>query len=145
LTQHRLPAGPDFGPEAQGVPLRVLVVEASGYSAGLLEEVSHLTGLVVELSRNPRAAVDRLQSEFYDAVVIDLPPPLMPPEELFRRIVAIDLEQAVRVVFLVNDLGDPETRKFLTDAGRPWLTQPVDPAELHELVLRVGLAERADE
>ena len=144
LMEPRLPAGLEFGLEAFGVELRVLFIDSSGYSAGLFKDYVGQSGMEIDLARNPRQALRRLKKHFYDVVVIELPTPQIPPDDLFRDIVAIDLEQAVRVIFMVNDLGESSTRKFLTDAGRPFLTQPVDPAELHDLVLRVGLQERAD-
>lgn len=139
-----LPIGLDFGLEAAGIPLRVLVLEPMGHNAGLLEEVAELTGLTVELVRDPRTTLSRLENDRYDAVVIELPAPGMASIDLFRAIVAIDIDQACRVVFLVNDLSDAATRKFLTDAGRPFLTMPVDPAELYDLVVRVALDEREE-
>ncbi|NIR45877.1 MAG: hypothetical protein GWN32_01740 [Gemmatimonadetes bacterium] len=139
-----LPTGLDFGLEAAGIPLRVLVLEPMGHNAGLLEEIGALTGMSVDLVRDTRGALRRLERDRFDAVVIELPAPGMAPIDLFRAIVAIDIDQACRVVFLVNDLSDPTTRKFLTDAGRPFLTMPVDPAELYDLVVRVALEERED-
>jgi CheY-like chemotaxis protein len=141
MMEPGLPTDPYIGLETHGVGVRVLVIEGSGHTAGLLEEVATLTGLSVELARDPREGLRRLRGDVYDVIVVDLPPPHMTPEELFRRIVAVDLEQACRVVFIANDLGDAATRKFLTDAGRPFLTQPVDPAELYDLIVRVGLSE----
>ena len=144
MIEPGLPVGLDFGLDAAGIPLRVLVVEPLGHNAAILQEIGTLTGLSVELVRAPHEAIRRLQDTAFDVIVIELPPPHVTAEELFRGIVALDLEQACKVVFLVNDLGDPATRKFLTDAGRPFLTQPVDPAELYDLVLRVGLEDRED-
>jgi DNA-binding response OmpR family regulator len=144
LREPGLPTGPDLGLEAYGIPLRVLVIEASAYTAGLLQDVGSLTGLSVEVARDPRGAVRRLRQEFFDAVVIDLPTPHISAQDLFREIVAINLEQAARTVFLASDLGDTPTRKFLTDVGRPFLTQPADPIELFDLVMRVGLGDQEE-
>ena len=145
LSEPGLPTGPDLGLEAYGVPLRVLVIEASAYTAGLLQDVGALTGLSVEVARDPRGAIRRLREESFDALVIELPTPHISAHDLFREIVAADLEQACRTVFLANDLGDTATRKFLTDVGRPFLTQPADPLELFDLVLRVGLGDEEEQ
>ncbi len=144
LREPGLPTGPDLGLEAYGIPLRVLVIEASAYTAGLLQDVGSPTGLSVEVARDPRGAVRRLRQEFFDAVVIDLPTPHITAQDLFREIVAINLEQAARTVFLASDLGDTATRKFLTGVGRPFLTQPADPIELFDLVMRVGLGDQEE-
>ncbi len=144
LMEPRVPADLEFGLEAYGVELRVLFLESSGYSAGVFREYVGRGGMEIELARNPRQALRQMKRRFYDTVVVELPTPQIPPDDLFRDIVAIDLEQAVRTIFLVNDLGETPIRTFLTEVGRPFLTQPVDPAELHDLVLRVGLQERAE-
>ncbi|UCC48980.1 MAG: hypothetical protein JSV41_02050 [Gemmatimonadota bacterium] len=144
LREPGLPTGPDLGLEAYGIPLRVLVIEASAYTAGLLQDVGSPTGLSVEVARDPRGAVRRLRQEFFDAVVIDLPTPHITAQDLFSEIVAINLEQAARTVFLASDLGDTATRKFLTGVGRPFLTQPADPIELFDLVMRVGLGDQEE-
>lgn len=140
----RLPADLEFGLDTYGVELRVLFIETTGYSAGVFRDYVGQGGLQVELARNPGQALRQMKRQFYDTVVIELPTQQIPPDDLFRDIVAIDLEQAVRTIFLVNDLGETPIRRFLTEVGRPFLTQPVDPAELHDLVLRVGLQERAE-
>lgn len=134
-----LSRGPDLGLEATGMPLRVLVIEANDRAARMLRETDAVSGLVVESVRDPRQAPQRLRNEFYDVIVIDLPPPQVSPQDLFREIVAAGREQAGRVIFLARDLGEPAIRRFLTRAGRPFLTEPVDPAELRDLVRRVGI------
>ncbi len=142
MTEPRLPTGPDLGLEAVGAPFRVLVIEASAYSAGLLRDTAAPAGLSVDVARDPWEALDRLGEDMYNVVVIDLPNSQVSGEELYSSIVKLDEDQANRVIFLVNDLTDPATRRLLTAAGRPFLTQPVDPLQLYDLVVRVGLGER---
>jgi CheY-like chemotaxis protein len=136
-----LPTGLNLDPGTYAVGIRVLVIEVSGFSASLLAETAGPGGLEIDLVRDAREAVVKVQNQFYEVIVIELPPLHLTSVELFRDLVAYDLEQAMRIVFLTKDLGDPATRKFLTEAGRPFLTQPVDPLELYDLVLRVGLPE----
>ncbi len=142
MTEPRLPTGPELGLEAVGAQFRVLVIEASAYSAGLLRETAAPAGLSVDVARDPWEAIDRLGEDVYNVVVIDLPNPQVTGEELYERIVHLNEDQASRVIFLVNDLAEPATRRLLTAAGRPFLTQPVDPLQLYDLVVRVGLGER---
>lgn len=139
MTEPRLPTGPELGLETLGTPFRVLVIEASAYSAGLLRETAAPAGVAVDVARNVRDALERLNQEFYPAVVIDLPNPQITGDELFTSIAELNDEQAERIIFLVNDLADPGTRRLLTEVGRPFLTQPVEPLQLYDLVVRVGL------
>lgn len=142
MTEPRLPTGPELGLEAVGAPFRVLVIEASAYSAGVLRDTAAPAGLTVDVARDAWEAVERMGEDGYNVIVIDLPNPQVPGEELYERIAGLNEEQAGRVIFLVNDLSDPATRRLLTAAGRPFLTQPVDPLQLYDLVVRVGLGEQ---
>ncbi len=136
--------GSEVGLKTPGLPLRVLVVEGADYAGDLLSESGSPSLFHIESTRDPRQAVRQMRNEFFDAVVVELPHPTMPAEELFRSVIAFDIEQALRMVFIAADLSDPGTRRFLTQAGRPFLTRPVDPIELHNLVLRVALGEHDD-
>lgn len=142
MTEPRLPTGPELGLEAVGAPFRVLVIEAGAYSAGLLRETAVPAGLAVDVARDAWEAVERLGEGVYNVIVIDLPNPHVTGPELYERIAGLNEEQVNRVIFLVNDLSDPATRRLLTAAGRPFLTQPVDPLQLYDLVVRVGLGEQ---
>jgi DNA-binding response OmpR family regulator len=142
--QPGLPTGMGFELETAGIPLRVLVVESLNHTSATLEEIGTVTGMTVESERDARVAVERLRDEQFDVIVVHLPPPQMSPAELFRDIVAIDIEKASRIIFLVNDLGDSETRKLLTGAGRPFLTRPVAATALYDLVVRVGMQDRVE-
>ena len=133
------PYGPDLGLEAGRGTIRALVIEGGDYTASLLTETGATNTLTVQSMRDPREALRRLRKEFYDVIVVSLPVAQMGAEELYRGVAALDLEQASRLVFVTSDLADPGIRRFLTAAGRPFLTQPVDPSELNELVTRVGL------
>lgn len=141
MIDPRLPTGPDLGLEPQGLPLRVLVLESSSRSGAILQELSASAGFTVECARHPDDVLSRLRADFFDVIVIELPSSLLTPDDLYGRIADISADQAYRIVFLANDLSDPETRRFLTAAGRPFLTSPVDPGELNDLVLRIGLGE----
>lgn len=139
VTPHGPPAtGFDLAGNGNSTALRVLVLESNGHTGGLVRQAAAHTGIAVDLAREPRMALRRLREAFYDVILIDLPTPGIRDHELFSEISAIDGAHAHRVVFLVNDLGDARTRRFLTDAGRPFLTQHADPAQLSELVARVG-------
>ena len=89
MTDPRLPIGPELGLEAVGAPFRVLVIEASAYSAGLLRETATPAGLSVDVERDPWEAIDRLGEDVYNVVVIDLPNPQVTGAELYERIVQL--------------------------------------------------------
>lgn len=133
------PFGLDHGLEGGRGAIRALVIEGVEYTASLLAEMPAAGGLIVESVRGAREALCRLRADSYDVIVATLPVTQMTAEDFFRGIAALDVEYTSRVVFLASDIADPSVRRFLTFAGRPFLTRPVDAKELHELVMRVGL------
>ena len=144
MTEPRLPPSLELGLDALGSPLRVLVIGSSNYTPDMIKEVGEAGGLGVDVARDPRDAIQRMQDQFYDVVVVDLPNPQMTAEGLYTYIGEVNPEQAERVVFFANDLNDPSTLRFLTEAKRPFLTQPVDPHQVYDLMMRVGLADIAE-
>lgn len=126
-----------------GWPTRVLIVSLSGYQAEILRDADWTGGLEIEQVGNAQQALERLRGGFYHVVIIDLASAQASPIEFYQAVGDFDLGQAERVVFLAHDLADTDTRRFLTAAGRPFLTQPVDPGMLLDLVLRVSRGEVA--
>ena len=144
MTEPRLPPSLELGLDAVGSPLRVLVIGSSNYTPDMIKEVGAAGGLGVDVAHDPRDAIQHMQDQFYDVVVVDLPNPQMTAEGLYTYIGEVNPEQAERVVFFANDLNDPSTLRFLTEAKRPFLTQPVDPHQVYDLMMRVGLADIAE-
>ena len=144
MKEPRLPTGLELGLGDLGHPLRVLVIGSSNYTPDMITEVGEAGGLGVDVARDPRDAIQRLQDRFYDVVVVDLPNPQMTAEGLYTYISEANPQQAERVVFLANDLNDPSTLRFLTAAKRPFLTQPVDPHQVYDLMMRIGLSDVAE-
>ena len=102
------PTGIGFGLEATGIPLRVLIVEPAGRSAAALQEIGAHSNVMVQVSRDPKAAVRKLRNEDYDVIVVDLPPQHMTPAELFRSIVAIDVFNGLLITAGIDTVhGDP--------------------------------------
>jgi len=130
--------GQDWGPEARTSPLRVLLVAGNGLSAQLLEEVGRYTPLQIQRARGARDAWMELRERIFDVVVIELAPGPLGPAELYHGMVQLFPELKDRVIFLAHDLGHPEARRFLREAGCPFLTPPLDPGALRDLVFRVG-------
>ncbi len=126
------------GHAGNGHSARVLVLEGTDYASCLLREAGADRGLVVISPRDPRGALDRLPDDGWDAAVLHLPLPRTPGDDLLSRLETLGPDRKRRVVFLAGEITRPETRRLLTRVGRPYLTPPVEPAELLDLVLRVA-------
>lgn len=118
--------------------LRVLVVEAGVAVSRLLGRAQGRRRVALRGVRDGREALKALSADAYDAVVVDLPMMRRNAEDFYDRLLRANSGLAERVVFLAADLTDPETRRFLSQAGRPFLTKPVDGSELLDLLIRVA-------
>jgi len=141
-----LPVAPDVAAKAdQGRAIakhilkgrRVLVVDDN-------ESVLEVMGLIVKeyggakvtTCASARDALQMLDEESFDAVVLDLRMPGMSGEQLFG---SLSEEHRGRVIFLTGDTATETVQDFLTKTGRPALFKPVAVDELLQTVLTVAL------
>ncbi len=139
MTGPYRPTTSDLGPHTKSPALRVLVLEAGLFGSGSLQRACVSAGLSVDWARDAQGLIRRLRSAYYHAILVGLPLPGVDLADLQGAIGALDPELADRLVYIAHDLGDPAARRFLTDAGRPFLTRPVTAEAIHDLVLRVGV------
>ncbi|MFQ5898030.1 MAG: GAF domain-containing protein [Candidatus Methylomirabilia bacterium] len=126
-------------PPAALPPLRrghVLVVEDEDDVAEAFRELLELLGQEVTVAGGGEAGWERLKEPDapYDVVTLDLKMPDLSGQTLWERLVAHGIPLVERVVFVTGDTADPETQRFLVQAGRPVLTKPVDQATFATLL-----------
>ncbi len=137
MTGPQPPTEAGRGQHDEGAALSVIVLEAGFYGSGSLRQACAEAGLAVEWAGDVQALLRRLRTTSYHAIVISLPVPGVRPADLYREIVALDPELTDRLVFIAHDLGDPAMRRFLAEAGRPFLTRPVTAEAIRDLVLQM--------
>jgi len=81
-------------------------------------------------------ALQILDEESFDAVVLDLRMPGMSGEQLFG---SLSEEHRGRVIFLTGDTATETVQEFLARTGRPALFKPVAVDELLQTVRKVAL------
>ncbi len=109
---------------------KILVVDDETVILHLLERLLTEQGYeVVTVDRAPEA-LQRLHSEKYDLVLLDIKLPLMNGIELYRHIEEMDPALAQRVMFITGDVMEATTRDFLEKTKVAYTTKPINIEQL---------------
>lgn len=118
--------------------MRVLVVEDDHELREALADTLELAGCVVDALGDGAAALERLASASFDVVVSDVNMPGMDGHELLCR--TRSAHPHVPVV-LITAFGSIERSvRAMRDGAADYLVKPFQPAELIELIARIGPA-----
>ena len=97
----------------------------------------------LETADSARKAVQLLARGDYAVILSDIRMPDFDGKQLFEFLDQHLPELKNRVIFLTADTGNPETREFLRQAARPYLSKPIDLAALLQLVAQYVPSRRA--
>jgi CheY-like chemotaxis protein len=104
---------------------RVLVVEDEPDLSDVLTTTLRMRGFEVDAALTATQAISFMENNHYDLAVLDI---LLPGDiggrELFQIMQGSNPELAARVMFMTADTVNYETRRFLEQAGRPFLEKP---------------------
>jgi PAS domain S-box-containing protein len=143
----RLPLGTGAEPAAaaskdrptSGSGKGVLIVDDEPEVAQTLADILGTAGYRIDIADSGVAALERLRSNDYSAVLSDIRMPNMDGMELYRRLKEMRPELAARLILVTGDALSPAVLEFLDESGQPHLEKPFSPAEVRRLV-----ASRAD-
>ncbi|MGF1625193.1 MAG: PAS domain S-box protein [Alphaproteobacteria bacterium] len=138
-----LPVGaPDAAPAPAAEPAspaaaadrRVLVVDDEAEIASTLAEILVLDGLAVDVAESGEAALHRIASRSYDAILSDLRMPGLDGPALYGRLDRERPDLARRMIIVTGDTLNPAAQTFLARSGLPCLEKPFDPADVRRVV-----------
>jgi len=115
---------------------RVLLAEDNAINREVALELLHATGLEVETAGNGREAVEKVQTQRYDLVLMDVQMPEMGGIEATRAIRALPQFGAVPIVAMTANAFDDDRRACLAAGMNDFVAKPVDPANLYRTLLR---------
>jgi two-component system NtrC family sensor kinase len=121
------PASDPLAPRGAGPvmrPRRVLVAEDEPALRTLAREALTPRGHAVETVADGQAALDRLDADRYDVLLLDLRMPGMDGRETVERLRREHNGRAPRIVVMTGDGIRPETREWLDRVGLPVLNKP---------------------
>lgn len=103
---------------------RFLIVDNEPAMRQALQLHLRRTGCFADAVGNAESALALLATRSYGAIFLDLHLAELESETLFAELVERDPDHAGRVVFAAADMDSPLARKFLHNAGRPFVGKP---------------------
>jgi len=116
---------------------KILIADDEGVVIDLLDYYLRSEGHNVEVSRDGRAALNKLKENDYDLIFCDLKMPELSGQELFQWLEANKPELTERIIFITGDVATPETLAFLNNPPKRWLEKPFDLTELRQTIAQV--------
>jgi PAS domain S-box-containing protein len=115
---------------------KILVVDDEEAILAFLSRLLSEWGHSVETINNADTALEKLNTERYSLVLLDIKLPGMSGIELYQRIEDIAPALARRVMFITGDIMEGTTRAFLEKTGAPYITKPLDIEVLKKTINR---------
>ena len=116
---------------------RILVVDDDTIVQQFLTEVLGEEGHEVEIVENGDDALERIDSEDYDVILLDIKLPGMSGIELYKYMQKAVKSLARRVIFITGDVMSAETMVFVKSAQAPYITKPFDVEQLKKEIDRI--------
>ncbi len=116
---------------------RVLVVDDDTIVQEFLNEVLSEEGHEVEIVENGDDALERLGSEDYDVILLDIKLPGISGIELYKHLQKKAKSLAGRVIFITGDVMSRDTMGFLSKTRAPYITKPFDAEQLKKDIDRI--------
>ena len=124
-----------FAELSAGEPERVskasiLVVDDDTIVQQFLTEILRDEGHEVEIIDNGNDALEKLESETYDVILLDIKLPGMSGIELYQHLHKKAKSLARRVIFITGDTMSTDTMSFIHRAKPTYITKPFDAEQL---------------
>jgi PAS domain S-box-containing protein len=116
---------------------RILVVDDDTIVQEFLTEMLGEEGHEVEIIENGDDALERLKSEDYDVILLDIKLPGMSGIELYEYMQNNLKSSAKKVVFITGDVMGQETMDFLSRTTAPYIPKPFDTEQLKKDIDRI--------
>lgn len=119
---------------------RILIIDDSNAALEMCAYILRSEGFQVEGAESGRAALERLRSESYDLILVDLGIPDLPGLAFHDLILKEHPAMAEKLLFLAEEKIDPEERRLLEERKMEILFRPFGMTALKEAVYRSLIA-----
>ncbi|MBA7569005.1 Sensor kinase CckA [subsurface metagenome] len=113
---------------------KILVVDDEEAILTFLSRLLTEWGHSVETINNADTALERLKTERYSLILLDIKLPGMSGIELYHQIEKIAPALTRRIMFITGDIMQGTTRSFLEQAGVPHIIKPFDIEVLQKMI-----------
>jgi two-component system alkaline phosphatase synthesis response regulator PhoP len=119
------------------MPKKILAVDDERHIVRLLQMNLERHGYTVIGAYDGREAVEKIETEYPDLVIMDVTMPHMDGFEALRKIKADPLTRDIPVIMLTVKSQDADVFHAIDAGADLYLTKPINPAELLTFVQRV--------
>jgi len=113
---------------------RILVVDDEPTARDIMKRALAMDGHVVDEAPDGQAAWEKIQTQEYDRVLLDLKMPGMNGLELFGLIQTSKSALAPKVIFITGDTTSADTYLFLNNVGNQHIAKPIHLEDLRKIV-----------
>ena len=132
--------------DALRADLRILVAEDNAVNRRIVEALLSPLGAAITFAGNGAEALDLLQSQAFDVVLMDIQMPVMDGVEATRRLRASGGPNAgAPVIALTANVMEDQCQAYLAAGMDAWTPKPVDPQRLLQTIAATVEAARAAE
>lgn len=108
----------------------ILVVDDEASIRAFIKKVLHGQGYTVTVADTPYDALEKIKSNRYDAMLIDMRMPGMSGKELYEKMQSDIPSVSSRMIFITGDTSDLTTREFLKKESLHCVSKPFTKKEL---------------
>jgi PAS domain S-box-containing protein len=119
------------------VKARILVVDDELLIRRLLNRILTKDGHNVDCVDNSLDAMEKIRTERYNLILLDIMMPGMSGIKLYENIKGIATSLAQRVVFITGDVMGNETQKFLSKTRAKYFTKPFETDRLRKEINKI--------
>ena len=127
--------------KSDGSPLNVLVVEDHEINRKMLVAMLSKQGITCDLAVNGQEAVEKVSSEVYDLVLMDIQMPIMDGLEATRQIRSMSMIHQPRVIALTGHAMEENRDKCLDIGIDDFLIKPISFQKLFNIINGLNEAE----
>jgi PAS domain S-box-containing protein len=109
---------------------RIMVVDDELVVQQFLSELLTGKGHKVDTVGNANDALERINTESYSLILLDIKLPGMSGIELYEHIKRIHPALSERVIFITGDIAGEDTKQFLSKTSAPSIAKPLDTTQL---------------
>ena len=125
-------AEPTAGEVKRVSAARILVVDDDPIVQQFLNEILTEEGHEVEIIDNGNDALERLESENYDLILLDIKLPGISGIDLYNQLQKKAKSLARRVLFITGDTMSKSTKAFFSKTRVPYITKPFNTEQLEK-------------
>ena len=115
----------------------ILVVDDDTIVQQFVTEVLAKEGHEVEVVENGNVALERIEAEDYDVILLGIKLSGMSGIDLYKYMQKMVKSLVTRVIFITGDVMDANTMAFIHSAGIPYITKPFDAEQIKKETDRI--------